>query len=70
MNHLVFASLVSDSVDLKIKENTDFTFEKANDFADKLNKVKNQKLRVHTNGESQVENIDVLSLFKNERSNR
>jgi len=66
MNHLVLASLISDSVDLKIKEeNTDFTFEKANNLADKLNKVKNQKLRVHTNGESQVENIDILTLFKN-----
>ena len=70
MNHLVLASLVSDSVELKINTlNEGYTEQEAQKLADKLNKVKRQELRIHTNGKSEILKIDPLSLFENNSNN-
>ncbi|MBI95732.1 hypothetical protein CL656_01120 [bacterium] len=69
MNHLVLASLVSDSVDLKLKsENPDFTLDDAQEMADKLNKIKRQTLRIINNGKLNTVEYEALNLF-NESSN-
>ena len=69
MNHLVLASLVSDSVDIKVKsENEKFTIQDAKKMAEDLNRIKRQKLRIFNNGKLISSEIEILDLF-NKNSN-
>lgn len=64
MNHLVLASLVSDSVDLKLQsEDPNFTYDDAQEMANKLNKVKRQTLRIISNGNLKTVEVEPLKLF-------
>ena len=70
MNHLVLASLVSDSVDLKLQsEDPNFTYDDAQEMANKLNKVKRQTLRIISNGNLKTVEVEPLKLFNESSKN-